>query len=605
MEWRAILAVVLSIFVLILWQYVFVPLPEPPPPPTTPESQERPAPESRVQTPSVTRPTPPSAPGAGDLTVAQATPPGSLNERLHVANFSPSVAQLTVTAEQPRGAVRFEYQDPTGWRAVKTFELQYGSYAMAVDVTLNKPGLAAAPAAAAPVEPERLVTLENDVLRVVMTTRGAHIRELFLKKFAAPWRRQPNLAVSAWKELFVGQSPRPLPPCAMSSSVVNLVAPSENALPPSLEVAADGRQALLRWGDLCTSQDANGTYTAPLTFISGERRLDTPAAQTADQPPCQSWLDTSRSGQASCYPPKEFAGTVQWAALQNKYYAIAIIPRSESVTTVWHQGSTPERYAIGLGWPLTEPETVARFTIYTGPKELERLAALNGNGKSLAELVYYNYGWVRILRPDVWLLRPLQWLYGVTHNYGIAIIVITVVIKLIFYPLTVKSFRSMQAMQQLQPQMKRLQDMYKNDRQKLNEEMMKLYREQKVNPLGGCLPMVVQIPVFIALYQVLYTSIELRHAGFIWWIKDLSAPDYPMALVMGASMVIQQWMTPTTGDPRQAKMMLFMPVIFTFMFLDFPVGLVIYWLVNNILTIAQQYVMLRMSRPATQAAAKA
>ena len=182
-----------------------------------------------------------------------------------------------------------------------------------------------------------------------------------------------------------------------------------------------------------------------------------------------------------------------------------------------------------------------------------------------------------------------QWLYGVTHNYGVAIIIITVIIKLLFYPLTWKSFKSMQAMQHLQPQMKRLQDMYKNDRQKLNEEMMKLYREQKVNPLGGCLPMVVQIPVFIALYQVLYASIELRHAGFIWWIRDLSAPDYPMALLMGASMVVQQWMTPTTGDPRQAKMMLFMPIIFTFMFLNFPVGLVIYWLVNNLLTIAQQY----------------
>jgi YidC/Oxa1 family membrane protein insertase len=219
-------------------------------------------------------------------------------------------------------------------------------------------------------------------------------------------------------------------------------------------------------------------------------------------------------------------------------------------------------------------------------------------------LVFYNYGWVRILRPDIWLLRPLQWLYGVTHNYGIAIIIITMIIKLLFYPLSWKSFKSMQAMQHLQPQMKRLQDMYKNDRQKLNEEMMKLYREQKVNPLGGCLPMVVQIPVFISLYQVLYASIELRHAGFIWWIKDLSAPDYPMALLMGASMVVQQWMTPTTGDPRQAKMMLFMPIIFTFMFLNFPVGLVIYWLVNNLLTIAQQYVMLRNRIVATQSAGR-
>jgi YidC/Oxa1 family membrane protein insertase len=234
--------------------------------------------------------------------------------------------------------------------------------------------------------------------------------------------------------------------------------------------------------------------------------------------------------------------------------------------------------------------------MYVGPKELGQLSALPVQGKSLAELVYYNYGWVRVIRPDVWLLHPLQWFYHATHNYGVAIIIVTVIIKLLFYPLTVRSFKSMQAMQHLQPRMKQLQDRYKEDRQKLNEETMKLYREQKVNPVGGCLPMVVQIPVFIALYQVLYTQIELRHAAFGLWIKDLSAPDHPMALVMGASMVIQQWMTPTTGDPRQAKMMLFMPIIFTFMFLNFPVGLVIYWLVNNILTIAQQYVMLRRNR---------
>jgi YidC/Oxa1 family membrane protein insertase len=330
---------------------------------------------------------------------------------------------------------------------------------------------------------------------------------------------------------------------------------------------------------LYTDLEANGSYASPLTFINGER-----------------WLEAPHAGQ----PPLERSGHVQWTAVQNKYYAIAAIPRTTTEWSVLHQGSNALEYAVALRWPLNPTITETHFTVYMGPKELKQLAEFSVDGKSLAELVYYNYGWVRVLRPDVWLLKPLQWLYGVTHNYGIAIIIITVIIKLIFYPLTVKSFKSMQAMQHLQPQMKRLQDMYKNDRQKLNEEMMKLYREQKVNPVGGCLPMVVQIPVFIALYQVLYTSIELRHAGFLWWIKDLSAPDHPMAIVMGASMVIQQWMTPTTGDPRQAKMMLFMPIIFTFMFLNFPVGLVIYWLVNNLLTIAQQYVMLRMSPPVVQ-----
>jgi YidC/Oxa1 family membrane protein insertase len=423
------------------------------------------------------------------------------------------------------------------------------------------------------------VTLENDLVRIVMTTRGARINELLLKKYAAPWKSPPNL-VFRWDYLWRGSQASTLATGGDGhSGLVNLVDTSAAGLWPAVEISADGQRAMLRWGPgLQTDLEANGSYASPITFINGER-----------------WLDIPNAGA----PPLERTGPVQWTAVQNKYYAIAAIPRTSTEWSVIHQGTHALEYAVALRWPLNAASTAVHFTVYTGPKELRRLASLDANGKSLEELMFYNYGWVRMLRPDVWLLRPLQWLYGVTHNYGVAIIIITVIIKLLFSPLTWKSFKSMQAMQHLQPQMKRLQDIYKNDRQKLNEEMMKLYREQKVNPLGGCLPMVVQIPVFIALYQVLYASIELRHAGFIWWMKDLSAPDHPMAVLMGASMVIQQWMTPTTGDPRQAKMMLFMPIIFTFMFLNFPVGLVIYWLVNNLLTIAQQYFMLRQQSPAT------
>ena len=582
MEWRAILAVALSIFVLILWQYVFVPVPDPPHSPVTPESQEKPTPEAKFPPPTMARPDEPFPPSAGHSPVGQAAPPQSLNERLQTATFSSSVAQLTVTAEQPRGTVRFEYQDPTGWRVVKTFELHYGTYAMEVDVTLDKPGLRSAPTAATSPEPERLVTVENDLVRVVMTTRGARMKELLLKKYAAPWKRPPNI-VWQWDYLWGSSGASTLALGRGGSDArVNLVEASEAGLWPAVEISADGQHAALRWGPgLHTDLESNGSYASPMSFINGER-----------------WLATPSAGQ----PPLERTGQVQWTAVHNKYYAIAAIPRTSTTWSVLHEGTSALEYAVALRWPLPGTSTAAQFTVYAGPKELRRLEALDANGKSLAELVFYNYGWVRMLRPDIWLLRPLQWLYGVTHNYGVAIIIITVIIKLLFYPLTWKSFKSMQAMQHLQPQMKRLQDMYKNDRQKLNEEMMKLYREQKVNPLGGCLPMVVQIPVFISLYQVLYASIELRHAGFIWWIKDLSAPDYPMALLMGASMVVQQWMTPTTGDPRQAKMMLFMPIIFTFMFLNFPVGLVIYWLVNNLLTIAQQYVMLRNRPVATQSA---
>jgi YidC/Oxa1 family membrane protein insertase len=584
MEWRAILAVALSIFVLILWQYVFVPVSNPLHSPVTPESQEKPAPETKVPPSTMARPGAPSAPDASDSPLGQTAPPQSLNERLQVANFTASVAQLTLTEQQPRGTVRFEYQDPTGWRVVKTFELQYGSYAMEVDVTLDKPGVRSVPTASASPEPERLVTLESDLVRIVMTTRGARIKELLLKKYAAPWKSPPNL-VWRWDSLWGSSGASTLATGRGGNDArVNLVEASEAGLWPAVEIAADGQQAMLRWGPgLHTDLESNGSYASPMSFINGER-----------------WLATPQAGQ----PPLERTGQVQWSAVQNKYYAIAAIPRSSMAWSVLHEGTNALEYAVALRWPLNATSTAVHFTVYAGPKELRRLASFDANGKSLEELVFYNYGWVRILRPDIWLLRPLQWLYGVTHNYGVAIIIITMIIKLLFYPLSWKSFKSMQAMQHLQPQMKRLQDMYKNDRQKLNEEMMKLYREQKVNPLGGCLPMVVQIPVFISLYQVLYASIELRHAGFIWWIKDLSAPDYPMALLMGASMVVQQWMTPTTGDPRQAKMMLFMPIIFTFMFLNFPVGLVIYWLVNNLLTIAQQYVMLRNRIVATQSAGR-
>ena len=165
------------------------------------------------------------------------------------------------------------------------------------------------------------------------------------------------------------------------------------------------------------------------------------------------------------------------------------------------------------------------------------------------------------------------------------------VIKILFYPLTYKSYKSMKEMQKLQPKMAELKEKYKNDRDAMNKAVMELYQTHKVNPLGGCLPMLVQMPIFIALYRALMSSIELRHAPFMLWIHDLSARDpyYVTPIVMGATMFVQQRMTPSAGmDPAQAKMMMMLPVIFTVMFINMPAGLVLYWLVNNILTIAQQ-----------------
>jgi YidC/Oxa1 family membrane protein insertase len=219
-----------------------------------------------------------------------------------------------------------------------------------------------------------------------------------------------------------------------------------------------------------------------------------------------------------------------------------------------------------------------------------------------------------------WLAVPILWLmhrfYEFTHNYGVAIILLTVITKVLFFPLTIKSMTSMKAMQTLQPQINALRSKYKSDPQRLQRETMELYRTHKVNPLGGCLPMVVQIPIFYALYVALSVSVDIQNAPFICfgrlfgvdlWICDLAAhdPTYVLPILMGISMFIQQKMTPVMGDPRQAKMMLFMPVVFTFMFLNLPAGLVLYWTLSNVLQIAQQKYMERIGKKPEKLPARA
>jgi YidC/Oxa1 family membrane protein insertase len=210
------------------------------------------------------------------------------------------------------------------------------------------------------------------------------------------------------------------------------------------------------------------------------------------------------------------------------------------------------------------------------------------------------------------LAKPCVWIMDFIYdhfipNYGVAIIILTIFTKIILWPLGNKSYKSMADMKKIQPLMAGIKEKYKDDKRKMNEEMMGLYKTYKVNPMGGCLPMVVQIPVFFALYRMLYEAIELRHAPFFWWINDLSAPDRlfrfdfavpfmeppygipVLTIIMGATMFFQQKMSPPMGDPTQAKMMMMMPIVFTFIFINFSSGLVLYWLVNNVLSMAQQY----------------
>lgn len=184
----------------------------------------------------------------------------------------------------------------------------------------------------------------------------------------------------------------------------------------------------------------------------------------------------------------------------------------------------------------------------------------------------------------------LIWLAKATGNYGVAILILTLIIKILLFPLQHKSFKSMKAMQMLQPEIAKLREQYKDNKEKLNQELMGLYRRYNVNPAGGCLPLLIQLPIFIAFYRALGYSIQLRQTPFVWWLQDLSAQDpyYITPILMGVSMIISQKMTPTAGDPAQQKIMMMMPVLFTFMFLSFPSGLVLYWLANNILSVLQQ-----------------
>lgn len=246
------------------------------------------------------------------------------------------------------------------------------------------------------------------------------------------------------------------------------------------------------------------------------------------------------------------------------------------------------QYTAGMLFPSIQVAANAQQSLqtrlYVGPQALEHI-------ESLAPGMGYvvDYGWLTVLAYPIFML--LKWIYVVVPNWGWAIIMLTVLIKLAFYPLSAASYKSMAKMRKVAPRLQQIKERYGDDRQKLHEQMMKVYSEEKINPLGGCLPMLVQIPVFIALYWVLMGAVELRQAPWALWISDLSARDpyYILPVLMAVSMYIQQKMSPPPPDPIQAKVMMFMPLAFSVFFFFFPAGLVLYWIVNNILSILQQW----------------
>ena len=282
-----------------------------------------------------------------------------------------------------------------------------------------------------------------------------------------------------------------------------------------------------------------------------------------------------------------------WIGIVQHYFVAAWAPRGNLPREFYLKHLPDGQFAAGLIMSSPEISPGASATVdapmFAGPQEQKRL-------KNVApgfDLVV-DYGWLSIIAwPLFWLLEKY---HSLTGNWGVAIILLTVTVKLVFFPLSAASYKSMAKMKLVTPRLQKLREMYADDRAKLNQAMMELYKTEKINPLGGCFPIVVQIPVFIALYWTLLGSIELRHAPFIFWIKDLSAldPYYVLPVLMMISMVIQTRMNPKPPDPIQAKVMTFMPFVFSVFFFFFPAGLVLYWLVNNILSILQQWQIQRM-----------
>ncbi|MDO9351306.1 MAG: membrane protein insertase YidC, partial [Deltaproteobacteria bacterium] len=284
-------------------------------------------------------------------------------------------------------------------------------------------------------------------------------------------------------------------------------------------------------------------------------------------------------------------GAIGWYAFEGEYFtALLVPPSSEKNIFLSVKGNDKNILKAQLATsPVSVPPRGAirtTYRIYLGPKVIDSLKELGVGAEGLIDFGFFTI----VAKPLLWFLKLT---HTVTKNFGIDIIILSILIKIIFLPLTQISMKSMKEMQKVQPEMNRLKEQFKNDKARLQQETMLLYKRRKINPMSGCLPMLIQIPVFIALYNALQNSIEMRHAPFILWIMDLSAKDpiYITPIIMGATMVLQQKMTPTAADPAQAKIFMLMPIMFTFLFLNFPAGLVLYWMVTNILSIAHQYYM--------------
>ena len=471
-------------------------------------------------------------------------------------------------------------------------------------------------AAPAPTAAGRDITVENEVYTAVFSSLGGQLKSLRLKRYPGDAGRDspPREMV---QEGALGELPLAVRLEGKNLSVGDDTVPYE----------VSGGDLHLQGNDQATLQfkgtDRDGTLLTKEFSFSGQTYGMTLTVKVEGAPESVSsvsllWvhpLDHHKTSSYQVQGPVALVGRkfmyeaasrvvgkeqllgpdrIRWAGYADTYFLAAMIPpEGENHHLLLSAPNGVVETKLTVPWNR-EPVT---YTLYIGPKEFD---ALNAVHPSLDRAI--DFGWFHfIARP---LVSLLNFSHSLTGNYGIDIILLTLLVKLAFFPLSNKSFKSMTEMRKLQPQLERLREQYQDDRERLNKEMMELYRRYKINPLGGCLPMLVQLPVFIGLYQALSHAIELRQAPFFGWIQDLSQPDRlgivelpfieppgipVLTLLMGGTMLVQQAMTPATGDPTQQKMMMFMPLVFTVMFVNFPAGLVLYWLVNNVLSIVQQY----------------
>ena len=552
MEKRAVLAIVLSLVVVVLWSIFFAPASLPPP-----SEVSEPAPSEPPAGVGTPQPAAPVSPGLVSSTVPTSErPPGAPAAQEVFVTIDTGVARFTLTSQ---GA------------SVRAVQLQ------AYHTTLAKgaPPIEIAPVPGSTTLPLHAeLSMEQRVIALGQVVFTPSQTEVTLSA------SQPEGTVAFRGDLGNGRTVHRLYRFHHTNYTFEVSTWVEGLQPPV------GSSMLLLWGPgLLRHIDDVGrqgqTAEHPRSYVSGK------VLHEAPKKPGETQIEQ---------------GQVAWTALADTYFAAVLMPREPAGDAVMARRLDGDTLEVGLRTPLTQDQAKQTVRVYVGPKSQPLLEAADPSLDKLIDLGFFS----PLARPMLQFLRLLN---GLVHNYAVTIILATILIKIAFWPLTQTSYKSMQAMQKLQPKLKELQVVYKDDRQALNRAMMQLYREHKVNPMGGCLPMVLQIPVFFAFYNALLYSIELRHAPFIcwdtelWWIGrgicDLSVydPSYITPVLMGVTMFIQQKMTPTTGDPAQAKIMQFMPLMFLMFFLKAPAGLVVYWLVNNVLSIAQQLFINRTYAP--------